>query len=108
MAAHLDSSLKPAGKRRPCRLKRVSQIIDDSTKRWKERELRHFFHDHDVDEILKIRIPWRHMEDTLAWHYEKSACFSVRSAYRLAINLREVEKGLMGSSTSPNGDRPVW
>jgi len=34
-----------------------SQLIDDSTKKWKEGELRRFLHNHNVGEILKIRLP---------------------------------------------------
>jgi hypothetical protein len=45
--------------------------------------------------------------DSIAWHYEKSGVFSVRSAYRLALT-RALNLEEEGSSTAPRGDRAVW
>ncbi|RLN35951.1 hypothetical protein C2845_PM03G26230 [Panicum miliaceum] len=101
-------SLKPAGKRSSCRLKWVSQLIDINTKGWDAEVLKRYFFDHDVEEITKIKIPWSPMEDTIAWHYEKTGCFTVRSAYRLAMQLRDLEGGMPGSSSRPDGARPIW
>uniref|UniRef100_A0A0A8Z8E5 Reverse transcriptase zinc-binding domain-containing protein n=1 Tax=Arundo donax TaxID=35708 RepID=A0A0A8Z8E5_ARUDO len=72
--------LKLAGRRRPCRLRWVSQLIDENARSWNESMLRRFFHSHDVVEILKIKLPWRQRDDFVAWHFEKSGFFSVRSA----------------------------
>ena len=48
------------------------------------------------------------MDDKLAWHYEKTGCFTVRSAYRLGMQIRDLEHGLQGSSSRPDGARMIW
>ena len=61
-----------------------------------------------MDEILKLHIPWREEEDTIAWHYEKTGTFTVRSAYRLGTSLKELDAGHSSSSANPDGARPAW
>ena len=82
-------SLMPARKRRPCRLKWVSNLIDEETKSWKVDVLERYFYQHDVEVIKTVKIPWRPSEDFVAWHFEKSGCFTVRSAYKLGVNSKE-------------------
>lgn len=65
-----------------------------------------YFHSLDVEDIIKIKIP-RSEEDFVAWHYERTGCFSFRSANRLGIDLRDA-KAVAGSSARPNGERPIW
>jgi len=49
-------SLRPVGKRRRlCRLKWVSRLIDSDRIEWKEEKLEQYFSQHDVLEILLIR-----------------------------------------------------
>jgi hypothetical protein len=73
-------SLRPCRSIRPCRLKWVHQLIDEESRCWKEDVRRRFFYQFDVEQILKLQIPWREADDVVAWHYEKSGVFSVRSA----------------------------
>jgi hypothetical protein len=63
---------------------------------------------HDVAEVLKIRIPQRGGEDFVAWHYEKSGLFSVRSAYKLALDSEMAERAHERSSSRPSGDRSMF
>ena len=79
----------PARKRRPCRLKWVSNLIDEETKSWKVDVLEQYFYQHDVEVIKTVKISWRPSEDFVAWHFEKSGCFTVRSAYKLGVNSKE-------------------
>lgn len=58
-------------------------------------------------EILKIKLPRAPMQDTIAWHYEKTGIFSVRSAYRLATSIH-LFPDRVGSSSTPDGARKVW
>jgi hypothetical protein len=58
---------------------------------WKEEVIREYFRDEDVHTILSLRLPTKPVEDFLAWNYEKSGVFSVRSAYRLANELAAEE-----------------
>jgi hypothetical protein len=48
--------MKPIGSLRPCRLRRVSHLIDQQSKSWDEAQIRRFFHPCDVDGILKIKL----------------------------------------------------
>ena len=80
-------SLKPEGQKRPCRLKWVRDLIDDASRSWKEDVLDRFFYQHDAEAIKSINIPRRDSEDFVAWHFEKVGCFSVRSAYKLGMDL---------------------
>ena len=92
-------SLSTIGSKRPCRLKWVSQLIRDGSREWNKEILERFFHRNDIDEILKIKLPW--------WHYEKTGCFSVRSAYRLGMDWKEIGT-TTSSSSNTNGERMVW
>ena len=99
--------MSPIGSKRPCRLKWVSQLIRDGSKEWNEKILEKFFHKNDIDEILKIKIQRGHNEDEVAWHYEKTGCFSVKSAYRLGMDWKE-NRTTATSSSNTNGERMVW
>ena len=69
--------------------------------------IRHLFLIHDAEEILKLH-PLRMGEgDIIAWHHEKSGLFSVKSAYRLELNLKDLKIDL-GNSSGANGDRRLW
>ncbi|PNT60933.1 hypothetical protein BRADI_5g08336v3 [Brachypodium distachyon] len=45
--------------------------------------------------------------DFVAWHYEKTGIFTVRSAYRLGLALKRDEKISGQGSARPNGDRAL-
>ena len=86
----------------------VSDLIDPSTKQWKEEIVRSMFPSYDAEEILRIRLPQTNEEDYVAWHYERNGIFSVRSAYRLAL-LQNSSNFCSGQqSCRPDGDRSIW
>ena len=85
-----EYSLKPITRRRRSSVRWVSDLISPN-KEWDINLLRENFSAIDVDEILKIQLPVRPMEDVLAWNSEKSGIFSVKSAYKLAYNLHYAE-----------------
>ena len=66
------------------------------------------FYSYDAEEILKLRIPTVGEEDFIAWHYEKNGMFSVKSAYRLALNLKNNKSETGSSSDATNGERRLW
>ena len=84
-------------------LKWVHQLIDEETRSWKEDLLRRFFHQFDVEEIMKLKIPGQEREDMTAWYYEKTGMFTVWSAYHLGVKMKELEKGQTSSSANPDG-----
>jgi hypothetical protein len=79
---------------------------------WDVQLIKTVLYPHDVDEVLKIRLSDRAPEDHIAWFYEKSALFSVRSAYHLAVQLENSTQSSAGSSSRADGRRPgfnvIW
>ncbi|KAI5020250.1 hypothetical protein ZWY2020_045138 [Hordeum vulgare] len=61
----------------------------------------------DVHEILKIKASPRLGEDFLAWGADRTGIFTVRSAYRLALE-GKLRSSTAASSTTPDGRRAVW
>ncbi|CAN6215731.1 unnamed protein product, partial [Urochloa humidicola] len=102
------SGLKITGTKRPCRLKRVTQLLNEAGTHWDNRILEQFLLPHDVEAIQNIKIHGTDCQDLLAWHYEKSGFFTIRSAYRLAVQLRDQKRGVCNSSLNPMGVRPLW
>jgi hypothetical protein len=79
------------------RLRWVSQLMKADV--WKCDEQQMCLYPHNVDEVLKIR-PMQHgREDFMAWYYEKSGIFTVKSAYRLAVEDKRRSEGLDASSS---------
>jgi hypothetical protein len=54
---------------------------------WDEQLIRECMYNHDALEVLQIRLSDKSQEDQIAWALEKSGIFSVKSAYRLALNI---------------------
>jgi len=48
------------------------------------------------------------MNDKVAWFYEKNGIFTVRSAYRLAVQEIAQAQGLASTSISQDGGRTCW
>jgi hypothetical protein len=85
----------------------MSQLMHQGSNEWDEGMLRRYFYPWDVEEILKIKLSANKRPDWVAWPYEKSGVFSVRSAYRMAL-IRAQDLDDMGSSTSASGERSAW
>jgi hypothetical protein len=79
-----------------------------SRREWDTELLRTCFYSHDIEEIIKITLSDRMQEDVLAWQYEKSGLFSVKSAYKLAIQKEFEGKWYTGSSNNAEGMRPLY
>lgn len=77
------------------RLRWVNQLIDPVTKEWNHGLTNRIFNPFDASEIVRIRIPKGETVDCVAWHYENSGNFTVKSAYRLEM------------ATKGSGPRPL-
>ncbi|CAN6177270.1 unnamed protein product [Urochloa humidicola] len=75
---------------------------------WKEDLVHDFFRPHDVQQILAMRLPSRPCEDFIAWQFEKNGCYSVRSAYRMQMEMENQMSGRGQTSTMINQSSPVW
>jgi hypothetical protein len=61
-----------------------------------------------ASEILKIHTSGRNEDDFLAWHPEKFGVFTVRSAYRLALEEQLRSDGRHATSANPLGTSTDW
>jgi len=84
----------------------VHHLIDDSGA-WDETAVRRFFFSCDAVEIFKIKLLAHETPDFVAWHYEKTGYFSVRSAYRLAVRNFYGADNITSSSSTVEG-RAEW
>lgn len=62
----------------------------------------------DTEEICKMRIPSNMVEDCVAWHYENSGVFTIKSAYKLAYEIKNNATAAASSSSRDAGDRNNW
>jgi hypothetical protein len=68
---------------------KVSELIDQSLRRWDRQSVNDFFLPMDAEVIMRIPLCTSAQGDFWAWHYEKSGMFTVRSAYRMLVHTRE-------------------
>ena len=92
-------SLKVVTRSRRPRLRWVSELFLNESTDWNRNLISSIFLPVDVEAIMRIRVPERIMNDQIAWHYEKSGQFPVKSAYKLALKLQSQDQ--MASSSNP-------
>lgn len=102
-----DHSMRVTTKQGRCRLKWLSDLLDQERKDWDMNLLDSIFNMADVEAITKIKLPQRPNEDFIACQMDKSGVFSVRSAYNLALKLTNLEHN-HASSSALEGDRKLW
>jgi hypothetical protein len=98
---------KVIGKASKQRLRWVSDLINPATRSWDEAKVRSVLYPPDAEEALRITLSPSQNEDFIAWAHESNGIFSVRSAYKLGMELQERE-GQTATSTNPQGDRSLW
>jgi hypothetical protein len=75
---------------------------------WNEQLLKECLYPYHVNEVLKIRLSERIPDDHIAWFYERSGIFTVRSAYKLAVEAERDEESRAGSSARMDGSRLLY
>lgn len=101
-------SLRPSLRRGGTRVRWVSQLMRPGRREWDEKVVHTCFFPHDADAILRIRLWGRDEEDFIAWNYERSGLFSVRSAYKLALELDQANIRHDSCSSVPDGSRSLY
>jgi hypothetical protein len=101
------NGLKIIGLKKNSRRRWVNQLIIPGTKSWNTTLLRELFHEHDVEAILRIEIPQKDTSGCIAWNFEKSGLFTVKSAYQLALKMKHQNRDIGSCTTTPNGDRSI-
>jgi hypothetical protein len=102
-----DESLRPKSEQGRCRYRWVADFLLPNGS-WNEERLQQYFIPEDVAAITKIQTSRRNENDFIAWYPEKRGIFTVKSAYRLALNrsMQTQDKG--ATSSRPDGARPSW
>lgn len=93
---------------RRTRIQWVNQLILPNERHWNVELINQIFYHFDAEEICKLRIPSVATEDSIAWHYEKSGQFTVKSAYKLADMIKRNTTSGASSSNSEVGVRNLW
>lgn len=99
---------RPAMFRGQVLVDRVEELINPSTEQWDEELVNDLFGQEDAKEILAI--PLRsNMEDKVAWHCDPKGVFTVKSAYRLGVRIREeVSHSDAGPSSASMNSSSRW
>jgi hypothetical protein len=88
-------------------LTHVSDLIDPITDRWDEELVKQTFWSIDIGRILAIPLT-DPMEDFIAWHYNKNAVFSVKSAYHVEWDFQHGQKLRRTNGVGNSTVNPVW
>jgi len=85
-------------------LTRVDELISPITGQWDEELVRDIFCEVDARQILQI--PLRQgVDDFIAWHFDSKGNHSVKSAYKLHVELHKQEQnGAPGASSARGGN----
>ena len=70
---------------------KVADSIDHRTRQWNGPLLHTTFLQSTTEDIQRIKIGEEGVRDKLRWKENKNGCFSVRTAYRVALRLKQTE-----------------
>jgi hypothetical protein len=93
-----DDARFPITPRGQCVLSKIEELINPVTGQWDEDLVRQTFMDMDVETILAIPIR-EDFEDFIAWQFDSKGCFSVKSAYKIYIGLRDGPQATTSNGT---------
>ena len=65
----------------------VADLLDPDLQCWRRELITSLFHTNDAEAICRIPLSHRHVLDILAWMYNKNGMFSVKSAYKVAVQI---------------------
>ncbi|KAM0855094.1 hypothetical protein ACQ4PT_050030 [Festuca glaucescens] len=102
-----EAGLKITALKKNSRKRWVNQLISPATNNWNTDLLCELFYEHDMQAITEIEIPSTGQGGRIAWHFERNGVFTVKSAYRLALDLKHRNRDISSCSMAPNGDRSI-
>ena len=85
---------------------RVSELVDPNSRMWRIELVRHIFLPHEADEICSIALSFKLLEDKQIWAQMNDGRFSVRSAYKIAMDLSSESLG--GVASDDSKQRRFW
>lgn len=96
-----------SGRPPDCSMEYVHEVINVSTKSWKERDIRALVCQEEADAILSIPISQSGRMDFLVWHPNPNGIYSVKSGYHLALEDAKAKLPPIASSSFHPPDK-VW
>lgn len=82
-------------------LTRVEELLDPVTGTWDELMVREVFWEEDVPQILATKTNPGH-DDRIAWHFDRKGVFSVKSAYHVLDDEKQLKKRRQQGEGSAN------
>jgi hypothetical protein len=65
-----EMGLKIIGTLKPCRLRKVANLMNEDGRSWNLQKNDHYFYPHDAEVIRHLKLANHPHEDVLAWRYE--------------------------------------
>ena len=88
---------------------RVFELIDSNNSCWNSGLIEKLFLPCEVDSIKSIPLSMRMLADKLIWEETNNGLFTVKSAYKVAINILVASPlGSLGSSSDESNMRCFW
>ena len=84
---------------------KVADLIDQQTRQWNRPLLQATFQQSTMDDILRIKLGEEQDQDKLRWKETKNGCFSVKTAYRVALCLNQPENA---EHSTAREDKKFW
>lgn len=92
---------RPASHQGANLLSKVSELLDPGTGSWDSDLVTSCFHPDDAQTILRIPI-CDQTEDFVAWHFDSKGVFSVKSAYKIHVQMLKNEASRQQGHSSAN------
>ena len=84
----------------------VSALIENG--RWNGQKIHEVFSSWEGENIRQLILPLYPCEDYWSWKYTKDGCFSVKSAYHLAVKNKKFDQATSSAESSPQLWKKVW
>ena len=89
-------------------LQKVQDLIDPISGNWDEQLVRENFWPVDAERILQIPLSSHGQSNFISWHFSKSGCFTVRTAYHITWKNEYRTRARLDSGGGRIDPHPVW
>jgi hypothetical protein len=83
-------------------------LMKENLREWDDQVLRSCLYPHDIEAVKQIRPAQMGEDDFVAWFYEKSGLFSIKSAYKLTLRVEQGAKWDVASSSGVTDGKPIY
>ncbi|EOY30823.1 Ribonuclease H-like superfamily protein [Theobroma cacao] len=90
------------------RIWRVSELIDQRTMTWNDVKITEIFPTYERELILSIPLSYRHPNDKQVWFFNRHGHYSVKSGYRMAQSLLDLQVAESSSCNMMAFWKRIW